>query len=434
MLTLSISYHPLSPPNYVRSENMSDSPQRTTMLQPCQQRPDPEVLLAQAAEAYKKGKVSSISKAARRYGVNSSTLYRRIKGIPAKRDSVPTSQKFTAAEESGLVAFLTDLHNRGFPPATSGVATMANILLAQRGDRPVGKNWALGFIRRHNELESAFLPKANCQNATYKDSLALEEWFALVADTVAKYGVMEADLYSFDQASFKIGIVTKPQIVTSANRSNGVKKAHPGNKEWISIIQGINSQGWALPPFLILGERSHDQSWYNTNQLPQGSLLAISGNGWATNELYYQWICHFHTSTRLRTFGQYRLLILDDHSHHISMEFQQYCNLNNILTLSVPFLSSHRLQPLELGCMEPLKTAYGRIIDWIAGQRPHRVTKLDFLVAFKDIYQTSFTRQNILTGFREAGLVPYNPGRVLRKRPSRKSKQATAGSATAHCT
>ncbi|EFQ89076.1 hypothetical protein PTT_14797 [Pyrenophora teres f. teres 0-1] len=61
--------------------------------------------------------------------------------------------------------------------------------------------------------------------------------------------------------------------------------------------------------------------------------------------------------TKRRTIGSYRLLVIDGHESHNSLEFQQYCKENKIITLYMPPYSSHLLQPLNVGCFSPLKKA-----------------------------------------------------------------------------
>jgi hypothetical protein len=36
---------------------------------------------------------------------------------------------------------------------------------------------------------------------------------------------------------------------TRAERSERPKRIQPGNREWGTVIQEINAQGWCIPPF-----------------------------------------------------------------------------------------------------------------------------------------------------------------------------------------
>ena len=70
--------------------------------------------------------------------------------------------------------------------------------------------------------------------------------------------------------------------------------------------------------------KHHLSAWYS-DDIPQDWVLAVSENGWTTNELGFEWIQHFNSYTKHRTTGAYRLLILDGHESHKSAQFEQYC-------------------------------------------------------------------------------------------------------------
>ncbi len=202
-----------------------------------------------------------------------------------------------------------------------------------------------------------------------------------------------------------MGVIATAKVVTSSESRNRPKTAQPGNREWVSIIQGINSYGWAIPPFIIFKGQNHLPAWYEDSGLPQDGVITLSENGWTTNDIGYEWIQHFDKHTRRRTVGKYRLLIIDGHESHISAQFQQYCQENDIITLCMPPHSSHLLQPL--------KASYGKQIENLVRVRINHITKLEFLPAFREAFKAAFTEQNIKSGFRATGLVPYEPENVL---------------------
>lgn len=87
------------------------------------------------------------------------------------------------------------------------------------------------------------------------------------------------------------------------------------------------------------------------------------------------------------------------------------------MPLYMPSHSSHNLQPLDVSCFGPLKRAYGQQIQQYMRNHLHALTKLEFLPAFKQAFKLAFTRDNIQSGFRASGLVPYDPEVVLNKLP-----------------
>jgi hypothetical protein len=292
---------------------------------------------------------------------------------------------------------------------------MANQLLRVRDAPPVGKRWAHNFVKRQPELRTRYTRRYDYQRAKCEDQKVIREWFALVRNVKAKYGIVDDDIYNFDETGFIMGIIFAGMVVTTSDGRSKAKLAQPGNREWATVIQGVNALGWAIPPFIILAAQYHLANWYTECNLPADWRIATTDNGWTTNAVGLDWIKHFDFHTAPRTKGKYRLLILDGHESHHSTEFELYCQQNNIITLCMPPHSSHLLQPLDVGCFGPLKQAYGRQVEDLMRVHINHVSKLEFLCAFRQAFFASTTERNIQGGFAGAGLVPYDPERVLSK-------------------
>jgi hypothetical protein len=79
----------------------------------------------------------------------------------------------------------------------------------------------------------------------------------------------------------------------------------------------------------------------------------------------------------------------------------------------MPPHSSHLLQPLDVGCFSPLKTAFSKQNQDLIRNHVFHVTKVDFITAFKQAFLASFTQANVEAGFRGSGLHPFDPEAVL---------------------
>ena len=53
---------------------------------------------------------------------------------------------------------------------------------------------------------------------------------------VAKYGILEQDIYNFDEAGFAMGVIATAKVVTSLEAKSRLKTTQLGNREWVSII------------------------------------------------------------------------------------------------------------------------------------------------------------------------------------------------------
>jgi len=372
-----------------------------------------KVLLA--LQAYQNNQKLSLRRAAKVYEIPYTTLYRRQHGISARCDWIPKSRKLSDLEEQIIIQFILDLDSRGFPPQLRGVEEMANRLLADRGASPVGKRWARNFVKRRSELKTRFFRKYDYQRAKCEDPAIIKKWFTLLENTIAKYGIRLEDIYNFDETGFMMGMIASGMVITGAERRGKPKSVQPGNREWVTVIQAINAEGWAIQPFIVAAGQYHLANWYQESNLPGDWAIATTQNGWTDNETGLEWLKHFDRHTKARSTGGYRLLILDGHESHHSADFEIYCEENNIITLCMPPHSSHLLQPLDVGCFGPLKKAYSREIEQLIRCSITHVSKTEFFPAFYAAFQATITESNIKGGFRGAGIVPLNPENVLSK-------------------
>ena len=143
--------------------------------------------------------------------------------MPSRRDSTPNSRKLTPIEELSIIRYILDLDSRGFPPRPQAVQEMADLLLAERDASPVGKNWTSNFINRRTELKTKFSCKYDYKRALCEDPVIIRDWFKLIRNTVAKYGILEEDIYNFDEVGFLIGVIAIAKIVISSESRNRPK-------------------------------------------------------------------------------------------------------------------------------------------------------------------------------------------------------------------
>ncbi|EAQ92248.1 hypothetical protein CHGG_00483 [Chaetomium globosum CBS 148.51] len=165
-----------------------------------------------------------------------------------------------------------------------GVEDMANHLLRERDAPPVGKLWAHNFVKRQPQLRTRRTRRYDYQRAKCEDPKIIGEWFTLVQNTRAKYGIVDDDVYNFDETGFMMGIIFAGMVVTTSDGRSKAKLAQPGNREWATVIQGVNAP-WAGPSL-------HSSSWprnttsptgYRECNLPLDWRIATTDNGWTTN-------------------------------------------------------------------------------------------------------------------------------------------------------
>jgi hypothetical protein len=168
-----------------------------------------------------------------------------------------------------------------------------------------------------------------------------------------------------------------------------VKPLHP--------YKGVAAMGCIILPFLIFAGKVLISTWYA--DLPCNWVIAVSSTGWINNILALAWLKHFDIHTKASSAGVYRLLIIDGHESHCSVEVQDYCKENKIIALCMPPHLSHLLQPLDIVCYLLLKCHYGNRILLLAHSCIYYINKDTFLPAFRAAFEKTFIAENVCAGF-----------------------------------
>ena len=123
----------------------------------------------------------------------------------------------------------------------------------------------------------------------------------------------------------------------------------------------------------------------------------------------------FDPQTSDKAKRDWRLLILDGHGSHCTLDFLEWCHKRRILVAIYPPHSTHRLQPLDVSLFRPLATYYSQALDAHTRQSLglSSVSKRDFFAIFYQAFDKAFTAENIRSGWRKTGIEPWDPDQVL---------------------
>lgn len=294
-----------------------------------------------AIEAIRSSKKISQRHAAKLYNIPLSTLRDRINGKTSKANTRPPMQKLTESEEYAIVQYILDRDTRRFSPRLADVADMANLLLKTRNMVRVGTRWAQRFVQRRPELKTRINRAYDYQRALCEDPEIIGDWFRLVENMRAKYGIQDCDFYNFDETGFMMGMIRPSMVITRSDRVGKPKKVQPGNREWATAIVCVAGDGYTMPPVLAVSGRYHLANWYSQTDLPDDWIIKTTSNGWTDNQTGLEWLRHFDQCSKPRRKGAYRMLVLDGHESHVNADFEAYCKDNNIIPLCLPSHSSH---------------------------------------------------------------------------------------------
>lgn len=257
---------------------------------------------------------------------------------------------------------------------------------------------------------------------------------------MVKYEFLPENVYNMDEKGFLIGVLPKTRRICKVSelRKGRLKGAgQSGNREWITLMATCCMDGTALPPAIIYQAQSGNiqDTWLDRfDPKEQCCFFASSETGWTNENLGYEWLTGVfdrYSKPKARLARDWRLLFVDGHNSHVNWKFLEWCNANKVLVAVYPPHSTHRLQPLDVSLFSPLANYYSQeLTNWIARTAGlSTITKRTFFELFWPAYQRAFVEKNVLSGWEETGLQPFNPDRVLDQvRPNERPSSSTTGS------
>ncbi|CAG7832646.1 unnamed protein product, partial [Allacma fusca] len=213
-------------------------------------------------------------------------------------------------------------------------------------------------------------------------------------------------IFNVDETGFSVVMRTVKVVGEKGTRQVGRLVSAERGRLVTAICCG-NAVGEFIPPMLIFPSISPSKKLHE--KIPQDWVLAGTGNGWSNDQIFMIWIEHFTAFSKPNDTNPV-LLLLDNHTSHISIEILNFCEIHNIHMLSIPPHTSHKLQPLDVSVYSAIKSRLSKLEqEWMSQNAPKRLTEENLPEIFKIAYDVSATPSNMISGFRKCGIVPFDP-------------------------
>ncbi|KAF4236562.1 hypothetical protein CNMCM8980_009552 [Aspergillus fumigatiaffinis] len=341
-----------------------------------------ESYLLEACKAVQAQKKPNISKIAREYGVPYGTLRDRVKKhVHPRTANKPVNRALKGYQEEALIQWIVNLRDHNMPVTPKLLEEFANRALQRAGEsRRVSKMWAYRFEKRlpeHLNLGPVRQNTKESKRIQAEDAGKLGSWYNRLAnvikDTPARL------VYNFDECGFQPG-EGKSRNVISSKGSKVPDLAESERGENITAIECIAADGWQMDPWFIFKD-----------------------------ELAVQWIQSFVKATNDRAKnGEKRILILDSHGSHRTLEFLQICEDNGIIPFGFLPHTTHLCQPLDgkpfLSYKQHFRWMNNELSYW-AGEP---VGKSEFLRVIGPVREKAFNQRIIREAFKDRGIWPVN--------------------------
>ncbi|KLO08238.1 DDE-domain-containing protein [Schizopora paradoxa] len=262
------------------------------------------------------------------------------------------------------------------------------------------------MIRHHDRLCTYWSKPLETQRAKALNPTAVKDWFRIVKEQIVDQGIDPENIYGMDKSGFPPSNQGTQQVVGRAGNKVQHKQGG-GSRENVTALVTICADGSTLRPHVIFKGEQLMTRWIQNNICD--AFFSVSKNGWMDSELALQWLkTVFEPLTCEKAAGRIRVIVLDGHSSHYSLEFLQFCILHNIVVLVYPPHCTHTLQGLDVVCFAKFKKEWHSALSKFEDENQRAVGKDDFLAVFGGAYMQSFEPEMVRAVFRVTGVHPYD--------------------------
>jgi hypothetical protein len=359
-----------------------------------------------------------------RFGVDRSTLGRRLRGVTRPKHEVSKQQQnVSPQQEYEIVRYIEGLTKQGLPPTRAMIQNFSSEIAKKR----LSERWVSRFLDRNaSHLISKWTTGMDATRHKAGSMGQYSLYFDLIHHKIEEYDIKPAHTYNMDEKGFMIGVTGRSKRVFS--RSQWEKKEvtaslKDGSREWVTLLATICSDGTALPPGILYASASRSllSTWVPDIKAGRHDVfISSTPSGWSNNDVgiaRLEQVFNRCTKRKARNGSEYRLLIVDGHGSHLTMEFINYCNSHRILLAVLTPHSTHTLQPLDVVLFKPLSNYYSNKLT----PHLHRglglvpIRKGDFFPLFRRAWQASFKKELILKAFKVTGIWPMDREVVLKR-------------------
>ncbi|KAM4065785.1 DDE superfamily endonuclease [Hirsutella rhossiliensis] len=213
----------------------------------------------------------------------------------------------------------------GLPPTHSQIRQFAQRMLAVKGDHtPLGKHWMQAFLRRNPAVRTQKCHHRDSARVNGASTEVIRPWFNnfFLPEILA---IKPENRYNMDEAGIMEGLGENGLVVGSAEKRSCVSAA-----------------GTFLPPLVIFKGKSVQQQWFpeDLSTFSDWQFTATK-NGWTSDQTAVEWLEKvFIPRTQPPDPSERRLLVLDGHGSHETVDFMYLCYQHQIHLLSyLPYLS-----------------------------------------------------------------------------------------------
>jgi hypothetical protein len=141
-------------------------------------------------------------------------------------------------------------------------------------------------------------------------------------------------------------------VCVSADTKFAFEQHGGSGRSFTTMLMCTNAAGDVMPPLVIYSAKSINPIWCSGG-VPD-TIYKCSESGWISEELFSDWFQHCFLE-RTKDIDRPLLLVMDNHSAHLSIDFIELAIKNQVILLCLPPHTTHALQQLDVVTLRYVK-------------------------------------------------------------------------------
>lgn len=370
--------------------------------------------MAKALEMISRNEIS-VRRASERFSIPKTCILRRKNNelMPKSPRNDHFKPVFTEQQESQLVEHILDLEKRFYGITPLDARRLAfelaeNIQLNHPFNKTAklaGNDWLSGFKNRNPQLSIRAPEPTSIARAAGFNKPQVLKFFEVVRSVFDANNIRPDQIYNIDETG--INSVPVPRKILAEKGKKQVGRIVSTERGFnVTAVCGISAAGSYIPPFFLF-PRQRMNPLFMKGCSP-GAVGFANGSGWMDSDHFVKYLDHFINHVKPDPTNKI-LLILDNHNSHRTLTAINKARENNIIMVSLPPHTSHRLQPLDCTVFGSLKHHYAKECDlWHTNNPGSRLSLYDIVEIFSKAFLHIATMEKAIKGFQTTGIYPFN--------------------------